>query len=281
LVPLSAYPQVTLTGAIEFSTNSSGADTGQVWNTLDTPACCYRFWLALNSDATSPVNGPSDAQASIDIPLTVGHTYHYYTYGAPGFVPRFAFAGLNLFFDGNNSTPGISVFGDTSRIRFEPDGSSTLTLEGSSVAGSGRSYYVSSGVVVVLTGYDWHLPSTPPGDVCQAYEFAPGGGVSFHGYIALHVAPAAALTIGPPSSGSPATGMTLRGSGFAPAERVTVYLGGLSFPALATTIADASGAFAITVAAQHSDEGPKDVYAVGQNSGKLGAASISVTPGLP
>ena len=35
LVPLSAYPQTTLTGAIQFSTNSTGAFSGgQVWNTL-------------------------------------------------------------------------------------------------------------------------------------------------------------------------------------------------------------------------------------------------------
>lgn len=38
----------------------------------------WDLWLALNPDATSPVNGPSDAQASISIPLLAGGSYKYY-----------------------------------------------------------------------------------------------------------------------------------------------------------------------------------------------------------
>jgi hypothetical protein len=52
LIPLLAYPQVTLTGAIQFSANSSGAFSGnQSWNTLGGDAC-WDLWLAQNPDAS-------------------------------------------------------------------------------------------------------------------------------------------------------------------------------------------------------------------------------------
>ena len=51
----------------------------KIWNTLG--GDYWRdVWLALNPDATSPVNGPSDAQAGISIPLEVGKTYKYYMF---------------------------------------------------------------------------------------------------------------------------------------------------------------------------------------------------------
>ena len=55
----AAYSQATLTGAIQFATDSTGVFTTDVWNALggDTN---WDLWLALNPDATSPVNGPND-----------------------------------------------------------------------------------------------------------------------------------------------------------------------------------------------------------------------------
>ena len=59
--------------------------------------------------------------------------------------------GLNLFFDGNNSTQGISVFGATKSPNFLPNSSSsTLTLQVTFVAGSGRASYSADGVVSEL-----------------------------------------------------------------------------------------------------------------------------------
>lgn len=260
---LPVYAQITLTGAMQFSTNAAGAGSpggSQVWNTLGGDHY-YDLWLAQSPNGGLPVNGPSDGQAGINIPLVVGNHYNYFIFGAPGLST--GYNAVNLFFDGNNSTPGISVYGLTNGRHFRPDGNTTLALSGAAVAGANRAYYISGGTVVVLIGYEWHTPTTPPGDVCQAYDFAPGGCASFHGYITLHVAPAAALTT---------TGTTLAGHGFAPLERVTIYAGDFSFPAWATATADANGAFAI--AAPHSDYAWQDVYAVGQNSGKLGAATM-------
>lgn len=84
VVSLPAFAQTRLTGAIQFSTESTGtASGGQIWNTLGGDQW-YDLWLALNPETTLPVNGPSDAQAGIDIPLEAGNSYTFYIFGQPG-----------------------------------------------------------------------------------------------------------------------------------------------------------------------------------------------------
>jgi hypothetical protein len=285
LIPLSAYAQITLTGATQFSTESNGAfgtTPGQTqWNTVPVNGdCCYGLWLALNPDATSPVNGPSDSEAPIAIPLVLGHSYTYYTFGYP--YEGFSFNGLNLFFDGNDSTPGISVFAPLNSAIFSPNSSSTLTLHNTSVPGSGRSFYSANGAIVVLTGYNLHTPETPPGNVCQGYAFAPASEnvADYFGSFTLQVWQPAALSLSQ-TSGSPQTKVTLTGSGFAPAETVEIFAGHIGLPPLFTaTTTDATGSFSVAAAEPQHPYGPMDVYAVGVSSHKLGAATLSVTPDL-
>jgi len=278
LLPLSAYPQTTLTGAIGFATNSIGAYTPVYeWNTLGGDPIAD-LWLALNPDATSPINGPSDAEAGISIPLQVGNSYKYYIFTA-GPCCAFSFAGLNMFFDGNNSTPGISVFGAPNSSSFLPNSSSTLTLQGASMAGSGSTSYSSGGVIVLLTGYEMHTPATPPGDVCQYFAFTPGDALSFFGSFTLHVFPAAALSLSQ-TSGSPGTSLTMAGSGFAPTETVTIHAGRIGSVPISTIVTDESGSFTVTTREPQHAYGPMDFFALGQTSGKLGAANFFVTPGL-
>jgi hypothetical protein len=113
MVPMSGYPQTTVTGAIQFSTDRSGSFSGgQVWNTLGGDGW-QNLCVAQNPDATLPVNGPSDLQAAISIPLQASQSYKYYIFGQPG--ASTGFNGLNLFFDGNNATPGISAFSNERR----------------------------------------------------------------------------------------------------------------------------------------------------------------------
>src|SRR5438552_3656602 len=124
----------TLSGLSEFSALSSGSfDRNAVWNTKggDTQG---NLWVVDGSDPNgSLVNGPADSQAAIAISLTPGvHTYSLLA-GSPGAsLPYFA---LNLFFNGNNVNPGISVFAQLQTNStapypsFGPDGNSnTLTL---------------------------------------------------------------------------------------------------------------------------------------------------------
>ncbi len=87
------------------------------------------------TNASSPVNGPSDSQASISIPLAPGKRYRYYIFGQPG-DSTFEYGGLNLFFDGNNSTPRISVFAPLDSLTFYPNSSSTINLQSTPVTGS-------------------------------------------------------------------------------------------------------------------------------------------------
>jgi hypothetical protein len=220
---------------------SNGVFAVDIWNTLGGDYD-WDLWLALNPDATSPVNGPSDAQAGISITLEAGNSYTYYTFVQPDV--SFSFDGLNLFFDGNNSTPGISVFGPINSKSFIPNSSGTLTLAGAPVAGSGSAAYSSGGVVVVLTGYTFNAPATPPGDVCQMKEFSPTPGdiASAFGSFTLQVFPAAALSLSQ-TGGPPGTKVTTTGSGFAPLETVDIYIDHIGGPPLITTTTDAGGAF--------------------------------------
>jgi hypothetical protein len=109
--------------------------------------------------------------------------------------------------------------------------------------------------------------------------FAPGDGADFFGSFALQVFPAASLGISQPS-GSPGTGLTLTGSGFAPAETVTSYAGRIGSLPISTTVTDASGSFTVTVREPQHPYGPTDFFALGQTSGKLGVTTFFVTPGL-
>lgn len=279
MVPLPAFPQTTLTGAMLFSTTSTGA-----WNNyseLNTVGGdnWWDLWLALNPDATSPVNGPSDAEAGISIPLQVGKSYKYYFFGSgPCCSSSESFTALNLFFDGNGSTPGISVFGALNSPSFVPDANTTITLEAEPVPGAATSFYNAGSEIVVMSGYVANAPATPPGDVCQPFEFSPGGSLSFFGSFSLQVWPAAALSLSQ-ASGSPETEITLSGTGFAAAETVQIFAGHIGAPPLFSTAAtDATGSFSVTAGQPEHSYGPMDVYAVGVRSRKLGAATLSVVP---
>jgi hypothetical protein len=282
LAPPPAYPQTTLTGAMWFASTPTGATSVEqgyadgVNNTLGGDQW-WDLWFALKPDGSSPVNGPADSQASISIPLQTGQSYKYYIFGA-GTCCTLPFSGLNLFFDGNGSTPGISVFGPVNGFSFVPNASSTLTLEGNPGPASGTGFYNSAGAVVVLTGYNWNDSASL--DVCQPFAFSPGNEPSAFGSFTLRVWPAATLSLSQ-TGGPPGTEVTTNGSGYAPAEIIAIYANHIGGPALITTKTDANGAFTIGVHEPQAPYGPVDLYAVGLTSGKLGAASFFISAAMP
>jgi hypothetical protein len=83
-----------------------------------------------------------------------------------------------------------------------------------------------------------------------------------------------------PASGYYRSNLTFTGSGFTPNESVRIYTSGVGSAVLASGTADASGSFTATARATESVFGPRIFLGVGQNSGKLGAASFSMAPRL-
>src|SRR5688572_4132239 len=85
----------TLSGLIEFSTDGSGGFfNGSVWNTRGGDSA-VNLWVIRGSNREGIfVNGPTDIQAGIAIPLAVGeHTFTVYA-NQGGSTPHH---GLNLF----------------------------------------------------------------------------------------------------------------------------------------------------------------------------------------
>ena len=267
-----------LTGAVEFSTNATGgAYGGQVWNTSGNDAA-WDLWLSSNPNGSSPVNGPSDLEAGINISLEAGKSYRYYIFGAPSAM--FKFSGLNLFFNGKNSTPGISVFGPLDTPYFTPNTNSTETLSYAPVPGAGTAVYFDDGLAVVLTEYTWNAPATPPGDVCQAMSFTRGTTPCYFGAFSLTVLPSASLSLSQ-TSASPYSKVTVSGSGFSPNEQIDVFAGVLQLsPVLATAKADSQGSFSAVFLLPQQPTGAANVYAYGLTSKNLGATTLSVIPAV-
>jgi hypothetical protein len=190
-----------------------------------------------------------------------------------------AYLGLNLFFNGNNSDPGISVFGPVNTKRFLPMHTSKFSLSVGYVAGSGTTLYKSGNSFVLLDGYDFNTPAAPPGDVCQTFVFSPNpnGDADLFGSFSLHVFPAAALSINQ-AEASPLTVLTITGSGFGPSETVKIYAEMITSPLPGTATTDANGSFSAKVLEPPHAYGSFDFLAAGQTSGNLGAANISVLP---
>ena len=262
-----AFSEVTLTGAVQFSTDSHGAISGgQVWNTLGGDEY-YNLWLARNPDGTLPINGSSDAQAAINVRLVEGETYTFYMFGQRVLTP--SVYGLNLFFNGDNSKPGISVFAPIDSGQFAPNSSMTFQLNVAPVAGAGTTSYMSGGLVVVMDSYNWKTPSSATGDKAQATFFSAGDGADFRGAFTLRVLPAASLSVG-------VTGrsVTMTGSGFSPDEVVTVYAGHIGTENPITVEADHTGSFSVAAHEPEHPNGPLDIFAIGQSSTRVGVATL-------
>jgi len=267
LIVCPAFSEVTLTGAVQFSTDSHGAVSGgQVWNTLGGDEY-YNLWLARNPDGTLPINGSSDAQAAINVPLVEGETYTFYMFGQRVLTP--AVYGLNLFFNGDNAKPGISVFAPINSSQFAANGSMTFQLNAAPVAGSGTTSYKSGGLVVVMDSYNWRMPPSSAGDKAQATFFSAGDGADFCGSFTLRVLPAASL-----SAGVTGGSLTMTGSGFSPDEVVTVYAGHIGAANPVTVEADHTGSFSVATHEPEHTNGPLDIFAVGQSSSRAGVATL-------
>ncbi len=148
-IPLAAGAQPTLTGAIAFSTDSSGNATGQWWNTLGLDGG-WNLYVVQGAPGGAFVNTGNSASTSISIPLSVGaNTFTFEgDYAGP-----ISYEGLNLFFGGVNTVPRISVFGPVGVTGGSPDAGYTQQLDGSGVAGAGTLVYYADGYRISVSNF--------------------------------------------------------------------------------------------------------------------------------
>ncbi len=191
--PCASSAAITLTGINEFSTDNSGNWTGQIWDTRGNINTAYGLWM-INGDFGGPfVNGPDMAHAPINVALPNG-TYTFSFHGDPGSLSRW---GMNLFFNGNNVVPGISVFAQerTNGVvpPFSPNASSnTPSLAGttsiSPTAAANSRSFASNGQAVTITGYQWDAPSINNTDrVSPTSNTMGNGSPDYTGQITLSV----------------------------------------------------------------------------------------------
>ena len=197
--PRESAAGITLTGVNEYSTDNSGNWTGQIWDTRGDINSAYGLWM-INGGFGGPfINGPDMNQAGINVPLSNG-TNTFSFHGDPGSLSRW---GMNLFFNGNNVVPGISVFAQerTNGVvpAFSPNASGdTPSLVGGTTglgipyifptaAANSRSF-ASGGQAVTITAYQWDAPSINNTDrVSPTSRIMGNGAPDYTGQITLNV----------------------------------------------------------------------------------------------
>lgn len=147
----------TLTGiGVMGSTEAGNWTQDSRWNTIggDTIVSLY----VVGGGFTDPfLNGPNDAQAAISIPLGFGtHTFSVFLTGG---VPHSHHA-MNLFFNGQNVNPGISVFAPTQLSATPPFpphfvnmGLNSQALAGQTVPASGSLVFQDATSIITLTAF--------------------------------------------------------------------------------------------------------------------------------
>ena len=189
-----------LTGAVEFSTDSHGtSDSSNIWNTLG--LADEHVNTAANLYVTTPntgingtfLNSGDGPQTRLSYDLSSPGTYQFFIFGDPGFERNFY--GLNLFFDGVDSSPRISAFGDLDVTPSPPfpaftANSSAFTRDLSNsnfVPGSGSLTYTAGGLSVSLSDYHWSAPFVESLDRVDYLNNVPSGRFDQVGSFTLQV----------------------------------------------------------------------------------------------
>jgi len=190
-----ALPSATLTGTFVFGTDAGGSCFGNVpnvcpvWDTrtnLDSGTGYYNLWFTSGAPGRIPdgligpfLNGPSNNQASINVPLAFGTNRFTVFFGDGISAPYY---GLNLFFNGHvnadissfapprtgPSTPAFAV--NASASTFGMDGTGVFP-----VPASGRLSYTDAEVAITLTEYYFALPNVFAVDRTAPYSARPNG----------------------------------------------------------------------------------------------------------
>ena len=194
LFTVSKAQSTSLTGLIIFSTDKSGsANGGQILNTRGGRGDdFYNVWIQQDGKF---IHGIDESNISINISLDLPGVYTFKMYGEPTF--EVGYFGLNLFFNGNNNKPGISVFAPINTLPASQitsfsvnSNANTLPLAGlaeSIVPRSGTLCFVDKSTVVTLTSYKWSSSDVENIDLVSPFSAHPSGSKDFTGEFTLTV----------------------------------------------------------------------------------------------
>jgi hypothetical protein len=160
LCPVSASA-AAITDLTVFSTNSAGHNYyGLHWNTQGVPDDKFNLYVSTSPDFSNPVfinsgNGPT---TGVIIDLAPG-TYYFTLFGESAFtpVPSDVHFVTNLYFDGDQSAPGISgLYGAACPSVCAAGDANGLNIFGASGhPEAGTLSWTDGSVLVTLTGFTW------------------------------------------------------------------------------------------------------------------------------
>lgn len=163
------------------------------------------------------------------------------------------------------------VAAEPESITAGPDGALWFTEIGGKIGRITTFGAITEYAVPTSNSYPWGIATGPDGELW----FTEGEGNKIGEVVFV----SAGLTVSPTTGGYHAN-LKFTGSSFMPKEHIQIYTGGVGSAVLVSATADATGSFTATARAPQSTYGPRLFLGVGQNSGKLGAASFFVTPKL-
>lgn len=188
-IPLIAHAQPQppmLTGALAFTCDASGSEVdNERWDTV-TARRLFNLWFCSGVPVGTPdgllspfINGPSNAQAAINLPLTIGT--HDYTVFAALNDPAFAYYGLNLFFNGNrlpsiSAKTAIQLTNSSVPLFAANDSTNTYALDDIKAPAAGTLSYSDGPWTVTMTRFTWAHPTVFESDrITRGLTGAPGG----------------------------------------------------------------------------------------------------------
>jgi len=196
----------TLTGVLNDWSGSDGNSYQQAfWNTCSGDFV-WDIFITVNSGAAGPfINGPDDTTAGpITVDLSSPGTYTFVMYAEPATLAN---ADLNLFFNGNNNTPRISVKSPTDSVGAFSANSALTTYRLSplgfndAVPAAGTLSFIDGTNQISLVDYRWYNPDhgdidLPVGDRVSPTTAQANGSADARGLFTLQVTPfAPQLTI--------------------------------------------------------------------------------------
>jgi WD40 repeat protein len=179
--PVAPQDAVALTGAAMFAAHDSGEYSGYDYWSTGGPASKLFF-----KQGETWLNAPD---CSINIPLTVGlHTFRFFVEPTYSYNPL----GLNLFFDGQTKTPGISAVTTAEKVRgerrpFAAGRGNTMRVDDGPTTGAGTLVYTRNDWVVELIGYRYEDPAVFKQDFVSHQGMLPDGAPDVVGTITLRV----------------------------------------------------------------------------------------------